>query len=59
MMRKLTMVIVAATIAGFATPVLAGSGCGGSAHDKSAQTSKPTSTAEAPSTPRPSDEGGT
>ena len=59
MTRKLTAVIVAATIVGFATPVLAGGGCGGSAHQKSAQTSKPTSTAEAPSTSRPSDEGGT
>ncbi len=59
MMRKLTLAVVAATIVGFATPVLAGGGCGGSAHQKSAQTSKPTSTAEAPSTPRPADEGGT
>ncbi|MDJ0947708.1 MAG: hypothetical protein QNJ94_02175 [Alphaproteobacteria bacterium] len=57
-MRKLTTVVLAASFAAFATPVLAGSGCGGG-HQKTAQTPVPTTTAEAPQTPKPANEGGT
>lgn len=52
-MRKLTMAVVAATITAFAAPAFAGGGCGSAAKDKTAEISTPTTTAEAPQTPRP------
>lgn len=55
-MRILKTIAAAAVVVAFATPAFAD--CTGASHDKTAQTSKPTTTAEAPQTPRPTGDGG-
>ena len=57
-MQTLKITVLAGTLVAFAVPALAGPGGCGSADHKTAQTQKPTTTATAPITPKPSGTGG-